>query len=53
MINNENYAAVLDALGAKIREQGDTITLQRYRIETLENLLKEATKAAEQKGENK
>ena len=51
MMNNDNFNAVLDALGAKIREQSDTITLQRYRIEALENALREATAAAEKKGE--
>ena len=46
----EHYIAVLDALGEKIKAQGEKIAFQKAHIEYLEMKLREAEASGEKKG---
>lgn len=41
-MNEQQFETILSALADKIKEQGETIALQKWQIENLENALKEA-----------
>jgi hypothetical protein len=52
MIKNENFTAILDALGEKLKAQENKILVKEAQIEYLEAKLREAElSAAEKKGE--